>query len=83
MVLDLTQARELTDLDAFRTILGAGPEAARAQRSRRGVRRLDPATAGTDPMLRATRRALEGVVRSIGKELRAGATANLVTRRRG
>jgi 3-oxoacyl-[acyl-carrier protein] reductase len=78
VVLDLTQARELTDLDAFRTILGPA------------LKRLAPsgrvvvfggsiATAGTDPMLRATRRALEGVVRSIGKELRAGATANLVT----
>ncbi|MEP6648452.1 MAG: 3-oxoacyl-ACP reductase, partial [Lapillicoccus sp.] len=78
VVLDLTRAKELTDLDAFRTLLGPA------------LRKLAPSgrvvvfggsvsEAGTDPMLRATRRAVEGVVRSIGKELRAGATANLVT----
>jgi len=37
-----------------------------------------PEQAGTDPALGAVRRSLEGIVRSIGKELRAGATANLV-----
>ncbi|MEO3935132.1 3-oxoacyl-ACP reductase [Dermatophilaceae bacterium Soc4.6] len=34
--------------------------------------------AGTDPALGAVRRSLAGIVRSIGKELRGGATANLV-----
>jgi 3-oxoacyl-[acyl-carrier protein] reductase len=33
---------------------------------------------GTDPAVDATRQALDGIVRSLGKELRAGATANLV-----
>ena len=78
VVLDLTQARELTDLDAFRTILGPALKRL-APSGRVVVFGGSMATAGTDPMLRATRRALEGVVRSIGKELRAGATANLVT----
>ena len=78
VVLDLTQARELTDLDAFRTILGPALKGL-APSGRVVVFGGSMATAGTDPMLRATRRALEGVVRSIGKELRAGATANLVT----
>jgi 3-oxoacyl-[acyl-carrier protein] reductase len=78
VVLDVSQATQLTDLDVFRAMLGPA------------LKRLAPsgrvvvfggwlAAAGTDPMLRATRRAVEGVVRSIGKELRAGATANLVT----
>jgi 3-oxoacyl-[acyl-carrier protein] reductase len=34
--------------------------------------------AGVDPAVDATRQALEGIVRSLAKELRAGATANLV-----
>ena len=38
----------------------------------------DPARPPVPPDARATRRALEGITRSIGKELRAGATANLV-----
>jgi 3-oxoacyl-[acyl-carrier protein] reductase len=33
---------------------------------------------GTDPAVDATRQALDGIVRSLGKELRGGATANLV-----
>ncbi|HWI34383.1 MAG TPA: 3-oxoacyl-ACP reductase [Lapillicoccus sp.] len=78
VVLDVSRATQLTELDAFRTLLGPA------------LKRLVPngrvvvfggsvAAAGADPMLRATRRAVEGVVRSVGKELRAGATANLVT----
>ncbi len=78
VVLDLSRGTQLSDLDIFRTVLGPA------------LRRLGPsgrvvvfggsvATAGADAMLPATRRAVEGIVRSIGKELRAGATANLVT----
>jgi 3-oxoacyl-[acyl-carrier protein] reductase len=37
-----------------------------------------PPEAMTDPAAAATHRALEGIVRSVAKELRAGATANLV-----
>jgi 3-oxoacyl-[acyl-carrier protein] reductase len=78
VVLDVSRATQPTELDAFRTLLGPA------------LKRLVPsgrvvvfggsvAAAGADPILRATRRAVEGVVRSVGKELRAGATANLVT----
>src|SRR4051812_44108651 len=78
VVLDLIRAAELTDLEAFRTVLAPALKRL-APSGRVVVFGGSVATAGTDPMLRATRRALEGVVRSIGKELRAGATANLVT----
>jgi 3-oxoacyl-[acyl-carrier protein] reductase len=37
-----------------------------------------PVAAQVDPAAAAAHRALEGIVRSVGKELRAGATANLV-----
>ena len=78
VVLDLSRAKELTDLDAFRTVVGPALKKL-APSGRVVVFGGSVAAAGTDPMLRATRRAIEGVVRSIGKELRAGATANLVT----
>ena len=78
VVLDLSRAKELTDLDAFRTVVGPALKKL-AQGGRVVVFGGSVAAAGADPMLRATRRAIEGVVRSIGKELRAGATANLVT----
>ncbi|HEU4332288.1 MAG TPA: SDR family NAD(P)-dependent oxidoreductase, partial [Lapillicoccus sp.] len=78
VVLDLSSARELTELDVFRTVLGPALKRL-APSGRVVVFGGSVADAGDDPMLRATRRALEGVVRSVGKELRAGATANLVT----
>ncbi len=77
VVLDLSQATELSDLDLFRTVLA--PALKRLAPSGRVVvlgGGPDPRTA--TPTERATQRALEGVVRSVGKELRAGATANLV-----
>src|SRR5690349_15377655 len=77
VVLDLSSARELTELDAFRTVLG--PALKRLVPSGRVVVLGGAPDASTaSPMERATQRALEGVVRSVGKELRAGATANLV-----
>src|SRR3954464_12023614 len=78
VVLDLTRAKELTDLEAFRTVLAPALKRL-APSGRLVVLGGSVPPAGPHPMLRATRRALEGVVRSIGKELRAGATANLVT----
>ena len=78
VVLDLSRAKDLSDLDAFRTVLGPALKKL-APSGRVVVFGGSVASAGADPMLCATRRALEGVVRSIGKELRAGATANLVT----
>ncbi|HEY6741438.1 MAG TPA: 3-oxoacyl-ACP reductase [Lapillicoccus sp.] len=78
VVLDVSRATQLTDLDVFRTLLG--PALKRLAPSGRVVVFAGSVSMSeTDPMLRATRRAVEGVVRSIGKELRAGGTANLVT----
>ena len=78
VVLDVSRATQLTDLDVFRTLLG--PALKRLAPSGRVVVFAGSVLMSeTDPMLRATRRAVEGVVRSLGKELRAGATANLVT----
>jgi len=75
-ILDLSDARQPGDLDALRMI--GAPALKRLARNARVV------VIGTDPTTLsevahvATQRALEGAVRSIGKELRHGATANLV-----
>jgi 3-oxoacyl-[acyl-carrier protein] reductase len=76
VVADLTEATEPTDLDALRALVAPA------------LKGLSPSgrviVVGRDPRdasgvaQAATRRALEGITRSIGKELRAGATANLV-----
>jgi 3-oxoacyl-[acyl-carrier protein] reductase len=76
LILDLSDARQPGDLDALRMI--GAPALKRLARNARVV------VIGTDPTTLsevahvATQRALEGAVRSIGKELRHGATANLV-----
>jgi 3-oxoacyl-[acyl-carrier protein] reductase len=75
-ILDLSDACQPGDLDALRMI--GAPALKRLARNARVV------VIGTDPTTLsevahvATQRALEGAVRSIGKELRHGATANLV-----
>ena len=76
VVVDMTAAATPADLESLRATLGPalrrlGPSA------RVVVLGLDPAVA-TDPAARAARRALEGITRSVAKELRRGATANLV-----
>ena len=76
VVLDLSEARDPGDLDAFRTI-GAPALKALARNARVVVIGTDPSTLSEVAHV-ATQRALEGAVRSIGKELRHGATANLV-----
>lgn len=76
VVVDLSAASTPTDLEALRATLA--PALKRLGRCARVVVvGADPASAGT-PARRATQRALEGVTRSVAKELRAGATANLV-----
>ena len=76
VVVDLSAARTPADLEALRATLS--PALRRLGRCARVV------VVGRDPSRtasaaqRATQRALEGVTRSVGKELRAGATANLV-----
>ena len=76
VVVDLSSATDPGELDSLRTI--AGPAVKRLARNGRVVVvGTDPATL-TDVSQVTTQRALEGAVRSLGKELRAGATANLV-----
>ena len=76
VVVDLSAASTPADLEALRATLG--PALKRLGRCARVVVvGADPASAGTAAQ-RATQRALEGVTRSVAKELRAGATANLL-----
>jgi 3-oxoacyl-[acyl-carrier protein] reductase len=75
VVVDLTDATEPGQLELLRTL---APAVKRLRTNGRVVVvGTDPATL-TDPAHVATQRALEGFVRSLGKELRAGATANHV-----
>jgi 3-oxoacyl-[acyl-carrier protein] reductase len=80
VVLDLSEARDPGDLDALR-VIGAPALRSLARNGRVVVVGTDPATL-TEVSHVATQRALEGAVRSIGKELRHGATANLVLAQR-
>jgi len=76
VVVDLTAAQGPADLESLRATLG--PALKRLGRCARVVViGGDPALAGS-PAQQAARRALEGITRSVAKELRAGATANLV-----
>ena len=76
VVLDLSAATDPAELDQLR-LLGAPAVKALRRNGRVVVIGTDPATL-TDVAEVTTQRALEGAVRSIGKELRSGATANLV-----
>jgi 3-oxoacyl-[acyl-carrier protein] reductase len=76
VIADLTAATDPTDLDLVRTLVA--PALKGLQPSGRVILvGRTPSSAGGFAQA-ATRRALEGITRSIGKELRAGATANLV-----
>ncbi len=76
VVLDLSAAVDPAELDQLR-LLGAPAVKALRRNGRVVVIGTDPATL-TDVTEVTTQRALEGAVRSLGKELRGGATANLV-----
>lgn len=75
IVVDVSDADDPAQLEVLRG-LGASVKRLRAN-GRVVVIGTDPSTL-TDPAHVATQRALEGFVRSLGKELRAGATANHV-----
>ena len=76
VVADLTEVAVPGDLDALRVLVS--PVLKRlAPSGRVVVIGRSPAQASTVAQ-RAARRALEGITRSLGKELRSGATANLV-----
>ena len=76
VVADLSGIEDPAELDIVRTLVG--PALKRLAPSGRVVLlgRAHGLEAG--PTLRAVRQSLEGITRSVGKELRAGATANLV-----
>jgi 3-oxoacyl-[acyl-carrier protein] reductase len=80
VIIDVSDATEPGQLDVLRTL---GPAVKRLRANGRVVViGTDPQTL-TEPAHVATQRALEGFVRSRGKELRAGATANHVLVRGG
>lgn len=76
VVFDACAATEPADLEHLRAVLA--PALRRLLPSSRVVLIGRPPEQADTAATAATRRALEGVVRSVGKELRAGATANLV-----
>ncbi|GAA4351698.1 3-oxoacyl-ACP reductase [Angustibacter luteus] len=76
IVYDACGASDPASLDVFPARIG--PALKRLRPSGRVVVLGRPPESIDDPARAAAQRALEGVVRSIGKELRAGATANLV-----
>ena len=79
VVIDVSGARAIGDLESLRAVLA--PCLRRLNRCARIVLVGTPPESPellSDPAAAATQRALEGIVRSVAKELREGATANLV-----
>jgi len=76
IVADLTAVESPEDLDSLRALVGPGLRSLTPS-GRVVVLGRPPREAATAAQA-AARRALEGITRSVGKELRAGATANLV-----
>ncbi|GAB3591823.1 3-oxoacyl-ACP reductase [Angustibacter peucedani] len=76
VVYDATGATTPADLEHLRAVVA--PALKRLRPSSRVVVVGRPPEQVDDPAHAAAQRALEGIVRSVGKELRAGATADLV-----
>ena len=76
VVADLSAVETPAELDIVRTLVG--PALKRLAPSGRVVLLGREHGLADGPTLRAVRQSLEGITRSVGKELRAGATANLV-----
>jgi 3-oxoacyl-[acyl-carrier protein] reductase len=76
VVIDLTEVEAPADLELLRAFVAPALKGLRPS-GRIIVVGREPSTANGFAQA-ATRRALEGITRSIGKELRAGGTANLV-----
>jgi 3-oxoacyl-[acyl-carrier protein] reductase len=75
VVFDATGAAAISDLTVLRDVVG--PALRRLRPSGRVVVLGRPAE-GAEPAVAAVRQALDGLTRSLAKELRAGATGNLV-----
>jgi 3-oxoacyl-[acyl-carrier protein] reductase len=76
VILDATGLRTPTDLASAHDFLA--PAVKRLRATGRVLILADPPSAADSPAQAAARQALDGLVRSIAKELRAGSTANLV-----
>ncbi len=76
IIVDATAAHTLTDLEQVRGLLR--PALRKLAPSARVLVLGTPPDQAGDVEESATAQALEGIVRSVGKELRAGATANLL-----
>jgi 3-oxoacyl-[acyl-carrier protein] reductase len=77
VVVDLSEVRTPEDLETARTILAPGLKAL-GRHGRVIVLGRPPFGGHGDVALGAARRALEGITRSVAKEMRGGGTANLV-----
>ena len=77
VVVDLCDVRTPADLETARAVLAPGLKAL-GRHGRVIVLGRPPSAASGDIALAAARRALEGITRSVGKEMRGGGTANLV-----
>ena len=77
VVADLSAIESPADLESLRSLVAPALKILRPS-GRVLVLGSVPQSAGSDAARAAARRALEGITRSVGKELRAGATANLV-----
>ena len=76
VVIDFSAARAVEDLESLRAVLA--PSLRRLGACARVVLVGTPPESLEDPAAAATQRALEGIIRSVAKEQRAGATANLI-----
>ena len=76
VVIDVSAARAVEDLESLRAVLA--PSLRRLGSCARIVLVGTPPESLEDPAAAATQRALEGIIRSVAKELRDGATANLI-----
>ena len=77
IVVDLSEVGTPADLEPARAILAPGLKAL-GRHGRVVILGRPPSAAQGDVALAAARRALEGIARSVGKEMRGGGTANLV-----
>lgn len=76
VVFDASDARTLDQLEQLRAVLGPALKA--LGRNGRLVMLATPPAELNDSEAAATQQALEGITRSLGKEMRAGGTANLL-----
>ena len=76
VVVDVSAARVVDDLESLRAVLA--PSLRRLDVCARIVLVGTPPESLADPAAAATQSALEGIIRSVAKELRGGSTANLV-----